>query len=111
MRFLTEDRCQLLPRGGRTPRPLRALAISLRVFAPAFRIASSMGIRPVANSSAACTCAMRPREPAIQRFVGLPSLAPAAFFARNAALVRSDKLRKSDPAHIREIANSISALG
>src|SRR3977135_2674524 len=36
MRFLTEDRCQLLPRGGRIPRPLRALAISLRVFAPAF---------------------------------------------------------------------------
>src|SRR3981189_3563286 len=92
MRFRTEDRCQLLPRGGRTPRPLRALAISLRVFAPAFRIASSMGTRSVANSSAACTCAMRPREPAIQRFVGVPSLAPAAFFARSLLLTNSEGL-------------------
>jgi hypothetical protein len=35
-RFLTDDRCQLLPRAGRIPRALRALAISLRVAAPAF---------------------------------------------------------------------------
>src|SRR3979490_287078 len=96
MRFLTEDRCQLLPRGGRIPRPLRALAISLRVFAPAFRIARITGTRFAAKSSAACAWAMRPREPATQRFEGLPSLAPAAFFARNAALVvRSEISRRS----------------
>src|SRR3981081_4497690 len=79
MRFLTEDRCQLLPRGGQIPRPLRALAISLRVFAPAFRIARITGTRFAAKSSAACAWAMRPREPATQRFEGLPSLAPARF--------------------------------
>src|SRR5882724_1159665 len=95
MTFLTEDRCQLLPRGGRIPRPLRAFAISLRVLAPAFRIAWITGTRFVASSSATCACAVRPREPATQRFVGLPSLAPAALFARNAALVRSDISRRS----------------
>jgi hypothetical protein len=69
-RFLTDDRCHLPPRVGRTPRALRALAISLRVSAPAFRIAWIAGIRFVANSSATCAWAMRPIEPAIQTVVG-----------------------------------------
>ena len=94
-RFLTDDRCQLLPRAGRTPRALSALAISLKVAAPAFRTAWITGIRSVANSSATCACARRPIEPAIQRFVELPSFAPLAFFACRAAIVRSDISRRS----------------
>jgi hypothetical protein len=94
-RFLTDDRCHLPPRAGRTPRPFRALAISARVSALAFRIAWITGIRFVANSSATCAWAMRPIEPATQRFVGLPSFAPLAFFACSAALVRSDISRRS----------------
>jgi hypothetical protein len=82
------------PRGGRAPRALRALAISLRVSAPAFRIAWVV-IRFVANSSASCAWAMRPIEPAIQRFVGLPSFAALAFFACRAGVVRSDISRRS----------------
>src|SRR3982074_1485780 len=77
-RFLTDDRCQLLPRAGRTPRALRALAMSHRVIAPAVRIAWIAGIRFAANSSALCTCAARPIEPATHRFFGLPSFAPLA---------------------------------
>jgi hypothetical protein len=51
-KFLTDDRCQLFPRAGRTPRALRALSISLKVAAPAFWIPWTTGIRFAANSSA-----------------------------------------------------------
>jgi hypothetical protein len=94
-RFLTDDRCHLAPRAGRTPRALRTPAISLKVVAPAFWIAWTTGIRFVANSSATCAWAMRPSDPAIQRFVGLPSFAPPTFFACNAAIVRSEISRRS----------------
>jgi hypothetical protein len=94
-RFLTDDRCHLLPRAGRTPRPFRALAISARLSAPAFRIAWTKGVTFVANSSATCACARRPIEPAIQRFVELPRFAPLALFACSAAVVRSDISRRS----------------
>src|SRR3954447_120240 len=49
MRFRTEDRCQLLPRGDRMPRPLRAIAIAFREIAPVLRIAWTTGTRSAAN--------------------------------------------------------------
>jgi hypothetical protein len=43
-----------------------------------------MGRRPAAKASALATSACRPIEPAAVRFLGLPSLAPLAFFAASA---------------------------
>jgi hypothetical protein len=76
-RFLMDDRCQLLPRAGRTPRASSALAISLKVAAPAFWIAWIRGISFVANSSATCAWAMRPSDPATERF-RVAELCPAS---------------------------------
>jgi hypothetical protein len=52
-------------------------------------------MRPATNSSAAAVCTPRPSEPAATMLTGLPSLAPFAFFAASAALVRSGISRRS----------------
>src|SRR5581483_5920722 len=69
------DFVKLLPRYGykpacyrRTPRSLRASAISARLSAPAYLTAARIGCRPKANCLAALDCEARPTDPACCRF-------------------------------------------
>ena len=85
--FRTEDEPHTPPRAVRTPRAFRAAAISRNEVRPADWISRMIGRILVANWSAAArlaACALIAASAAR----GLPSLAPLAFFAASAALVR-----------------------
>jgi hypothetical protein len=77
------------------PRRLNSWAIDLRVVAPSERIARRTGASLKAKSSALSINAARPDKAASAKFRGLPRMAPEAFFAAKAALVRSDISRRS----------------
>jgi hypothetical protein len=88
-RFATDEARHAPPRAVRIPRWFNACDIASRVFAPVWRIASTTGSKPDANSSAAATWVARPSAPARGRLLGLASLAPLERFEASAAFVRS----------------------
>jgi hypothetical protein len=73
-------------------------------------MAFTIGMSPVANSSAATVCAVRPAAPASEILRGLPSLAPLAFFAARAFRSAIDVLRvAAGPLTTREIVLAMLA--